>query len=77
MWNGRQGTFYSYESFEVGLDVMIDLLKNDYFNNGLTTIRTIGEVYCPEGAADDPYNQNQHWIPKVTLIYNQYLGLQK
>ena len=77
LWNGRQGTFYSYESFEVGLDVMIDLLKNDYFNNGLTTIRTIGEVYCPEGAANDPYNQNQHWIPKVTLIYNQYLGLQK
>ena len=53
------------------------LLKNDYFNNGLTTIRTIGEVYCPEGVANDPYNQNQHWIPKVTLIYNQYLGLQK
>lgn len=55
---------------------MIDLLKNDYFNNGLTTIKAIGGVYCPEGAENDPHDQNQYWIPKVTLIYNQYLGLQ-
>lgn len=56
---------------------MIDLLKNNYFNNGLTTIKAIGGVYCPEGAENDPHDQNQYWIPKVTLIYNQYLGLQK
>lgn len=56
---------------------MIDLLKNDYFNNGLTTIRTIGEVYCPEGAANDPNGLNKYWVPRVTNIYNQYLGLQK
>lgn len=74
IYNGREEKFYSYKSKEEGLQAFVNLLKNNYFGKGLKTIEEIGNKYCPVGASNDPKGVNQHWIPKVTQYYNNYLG---
>lgn len=74
IYNGREEKFYSYKSKEEGLQAFVNLLKNNYFGKGLNTIEEIGNKYCPVGASNDPKGVNQHWIPKVSQYYNNYLG---
>ena len=74
IYNSKEKKFYSYESNEKGLQAFVNLLKNNYFGKGLDTIEKIGNVYCPVGAENDPTGVNQHWVPKVTQYYNNYLG---
>lgn len=74
IYNSREKKFYSYESNEKGLQSFVNLLKNNYFGQGLDTIEKIGNVYCPVGAENDPTGVNQHWVPRVTQYYNNYLG---
>lgn len=64
----------SYSSFDEGLDAFVSLLKNRYFNKGLTTIEKIQPVYCPVGAKNDPNNLNKYWSANVTKYYNEYLN---
>lgn len=63
----------SYSSFDEGLDAFVSLLKNRYFNKGLTTVEKIQPVYCPVGAKNDPNNLNQYWKMNVKKYYNEYL----
>lgn len=74
LYNGKEGTFYSYETLEKGIEAFVNLLKNRYFGKGLNTIEEIGNIYCPIGAANDPNGLNKNWIPKVSQYYNNYLG---
>lgn len=74
IYNSKDKKFYSYESNEKGLQAFVNLLKNNYFGKGLDTIEEIGSKYCPVGAENDPTGVNQHWVPKVTQYYNNYLG---
>ena len=74
IYNSKEQKFYSYESNDKGLQVFVNLLKNNYFGKGLDTIEEIGSKYCPVGAENDPTGVNQHWVPKVTQYYNNYLG---
>ena len=74
IYNSKEKKFYSYESNEKGLQAFVNLLKNNYFGKGLDTIEEIGSKYCPVGAENDPTGVNQHWVPKVTQYYNNYLG---
>ena len=74
IYNSKEKKFYSYESNEKGLQAFVNLLKNNYFGKGLDTIEEIGAKYCPIGASNDPTGVNQHWVPKVTQYYNNYLG---
>lgn len=74
IYNSREEKFYSYKSKEEGLQAFVNLLKNNYFGKGLKSIEEIGNKYCPVGASNDPKGVNQHWIPKVTQYYNNYLG---
>lgn len=74
IYNSREGKFYSYESNEKGLQSFVNLLKNNYFGQGLDTIEKIGAKYCPVGASNDPTGVNQYWVPRVTQYYNNYLG---
>lgn len=74
IYNSKEKKFYSYESNEKGLQAFVNLLKNNYFGKGLDTIEEIGAKYCPVGAENDPTGVNQHWVPKVTQYYNNYLG---
>ena len=61
-----------YETFEDGLNGFVNLLTNNYFNQGLTTIETIGNKYCPVGAKNDPKGLNKNWVRVVTSLYNQF-----
>lgn len=74
LYNGKEGTFYSYETLEKGIEAFVNLLKNRYFGKGLNTIEEIGNIYCPVGAKNDPNGLNKNWIPKVSQYYNNYLG---
>lgn len=74
IYNSKDKKFYAYESNEKGLQAFVNLLKNNYFGKGLDTIEEIGAKYCPVGAENDPTGVNQHWVPKVTQYYNNYLG---
>ena len=62
----------SYSTYEEGLDHFVNVLKNYYFDKGLTTIEQIGAKYCPVGAKNDPKGLNVNWVPSVTSIYNSY-----
>lgn len=62
----------SYSTYEEGLDHFVSVLKNYYFDKGLTTIEQIGAKYCPVGAENDPKGLNVNWVPSVTSIYNSY-----
>ena len=74
IYNSKEQKFYSYESNDKGLQTFVNLLKNNYFGKGLDTIEEIGAKYCPIDASNDPTGVNQHWVPKVTQYYNNYLG---
>ena len=74
IYNSKEQKFYSYESNDKGLQAFVNLLKNNYFGKDLDTIEEIGAKYCPIGASNDPTGVNQHWVPKVTQYYNNYLG---
>lgn len=62
----------SYSTYEEGLDHFVSVLKNYYFDKGLTTIEQIGAKYCPVDAENDPKGLNVNWVPSVTSIYNSY-----
>ena len=62
----------SYSTYEEGLDHFVNVLKNYYFDKGLTTIEQIGAKYCPVCAKNDPKGLNVNWGPGVTSIYNSY-----
>ena len=62
-----------YKTQDEGVDAFVNLLKNRYFNKGLDSVEKIGDVYCPIGADNDPYNVNQYWIPNVTRYFDDYL----
>lgn len=63
----------NYSSFDEGLNAFINLLKNHYFDKGLTSVKKIGAKYCPVGAKNDPTGVNKYWVPNVTKYYNEYL----
>lgn len=65
----------SYNSYEEGLNDFVRILKNYYFDLGLTTVEQIGAKYCPVGAKNDPNGLNQYWVSGVSSFCNEYLNL--
>ena len=62
----------SFSNLDAGIEYTVSNLKSGYLDKGLTTIPAIGNKYAPVGASNDPNNQNTHWVPNVTKLYNQY-----
>lgn len=65
--------FAKYQTLENGIDAMCRLLKENYIDEGLTDISSIGKKYCPIGASNDPSGLNKYWIPLVTKTYQKIL----
>lgn len=63
----------SYETYEEGLNDFVRILKNYYFDLGLTTVEEIGAKYCPVGAKNDPNGLNKYWVSGVSSFYQNYL----
>lgn len=61
-----------HENIELGVLKYIRLLSKNYFNKGLTTVNSIGRVYCP---VTNDYGQKMaspHWINLVNTARNKY-----
>lgn len=61
-----------YENIEIGVLKYVRLLSKNYFNKGLTTVNSIGRIYCP---TTNEYGQtvaSPHWINLVNTARNKY-----
>lgn len=61
-----------YENIEIGVLKYVRLLSKNYFNRGLTTVNSIGRIYCP---TTNEYGQtvaSPHWINLVNTARNKY-----
>ncbi len=66
---------YVFNTLEEGLRAMGRTLHNRIIKDGLNTIEKLGQVYAPQGAANDPTGLNSHWVPNVTKIANDLGGV--
>ncbi|WP_025731353.1 NlpC/P60 family protein [Heyndrickxia ginsengihumi] len=64
-----------FSSLDEGIEAMGQTLHNRIIQDGLTTIKDLGSVYAPLGAANDPNNLNANWVPNVTDIVKDLGGL--
>lgn len=64
-----------FSTLREGLDAMATTLYNRIIEDGLVTIEQLGEIYAPVGAANDPSNLNQHWIPTMEELTKKLGGL--
>ena len=63
-----------YRSIEQGVYRYIRYLSNNYISKGLTTLPSIGRVYCPTTDASGNRVASPHWIQLVTRALNHYDG---
>ncbi|MEG0258557.1 MAG: NlpC/P60 family protein [Lysinibacillus sp.] len=64
-----------FSSLEEGLSYTMANLKRRIIDDGLSTIETLGSVYAPIGAANDPNGLNANWVPIVTKFASELGGL--
>lgn len=74
-WDNAMKTIRRFSTLGEGIDFMAKNLYKNYISQGLTTVDKIGPKYAPVGASNDPYSQNQYWIPTVTSIANTMGGV--
>lgn len=67
---GRNG-LRSYKSVEESIFDMARNLRQNYLNQGKTTISDIGAKYAPVGATNDPTGLNNHWTTGVSRQLNK------
>ena len=63
-----------YRSIENGVYRYIRYLSNNYISKGLTTLPSIGRVYCPTTDENGNRVASPHWIQLVTRALNHYSG---
>lgn len=61
----------TFNSLQEGLDFTARNIKNNYINQGRTTIPSIAAKYAPVGAENDPNNMNSDWVTGVSNFYNR------
>lgn len=64
-----------FSTLREGLEAMAATLYNRIIEDGFVTIEQLGEIYAPVGAANDPNNLNQHWIPTLEELTKNLGGL--
>src|SRR5699024_1893757 len=66
---------FQFSTLKEGLESMSQTLYNRIKVDGLVTIEQLGSVYAPVGAANDPNNLNEHWVPTTKEITQKLGGL--
>lgn len=61
-----------YENIEIGVLKYVRLLSKNYFNKGLTTVNSIGRIYCPTTNEYGQIVASPHWINLVNAARNKY-----
>lgn len=69
---GKNG-LRSYDSVEESIFDMARNLRQNYLNQGKTTIAAIGAKYAPVGASNDPTGLNNHWVTGVNRQLNKLI----
>ncbi|CAM3758665.1 C40 family peptidase [Bacillus inaquosorum] len=69
------GGLMLFVSLEEGIEAMGRTLHNRIIKDGKTTIKALGAVYAPVGAANDPTNLNANWVPTTEAIVKKLGGL--
>lgn len=67
---GKNG-LRSYESVEESIFDMARNLRQNYVDQGRTTVAAIGAKYAPVGAGNDPTGLNNHWVTGVNRQLNK------
>lgn len=67
---GKNG-LRSYDSLSDSIFDMARNLRQNYLNQGKTTIAAIGAKYAPVGASNDPTGLNNHWTTGVAKQLNR------
>ena len=67
---GKNG-LRSYDSVEESIFDMARNLRQNYVDQGKTTIAAIGAKYAPVGAGNDPTGLNNHWVTGVNRQLNK------
>jgi hypothetical protein len=67
---GKNG-LKSYDSVEESIFDMARNLRNNYLDQGKTTIAQIGAKYAPVGADNDPTGLNNHWVKGVQNYFGK------
>ena len=68
-------TLIRYPSLEAGLRATAKTLDRLVNKGGLKTVESLGRVYAPIGAANDPTGLNRHWPSRVTQYINELGGM--
>jgi hypothetical protein len=66
---GKNG-LKTYASIQESVYDMARNLRNNYLNEGKTTIAQIGSKYAPIGAANDPNQLNNNWVNGVQHYFD-------
>lgn len=61
-----------YENIEIGVLKYVRLLSKNYFGKGLTTVSSIGRIYCPITNEYGKKIASPHWINLVNTARNKY-----
>ena len=61
-----------YENIEIGVLKYVRLLSKNYFGKGLTTVNSIGRIYCPITNEYGNKVASPHWINLVNTARNKY-----
>ena len=67
---GASSEPWQFKTIDEGLEAYAKNLEDNYIKKGLTTVETIGPVYAPSNAVNDPAHTNNAWIPAVKQITN-------
>ncbi len=67
---GKNG-LRSYDSVEESIFDMARNLRQNYLNQGKSTVAEIGAKYAPVGAGNDPTGLNNHWVTGVNRQLNK------
>jgi len=70
---GKNG-LKSYDSIRDSIFDMARNLRENYLDQGKTTIAQIGAKYAPIGAANDPNQLNNHWVTGVQRYFDTLSG---
>lgn len=66
-----------YKTIEHGVLTYIRMLEKNYYNKGLTTLESIGRVYCPTYGANGYKMASPHWINLVNAAKKKYAGTEE
>ncbi len=67
-------TLKSFSTINEGVKYMVENLGRRIHKDGKNTIESLGAMYAPIGAANDPKGLNKHWVPNVKAMYKKIVG---